>query len=113
MMGFISVELAFYISVVIFTLGEILEAISVMPFIMNHTPASHRGRMSSVLPMIMGAGYSIGPLIMGICLEKTGFDYSWKLVGLIVFIATVLMGFLEKHDNRSHVVSSKSAKTTI
>ena len=113
MLGFISVEMAFYSSVVIFTLGEILEAISVMPFIMNHTPASHRGRMSSVLPMIMGAGYSLGPLVMGIILERTSFDYSWKLVGIIVLSATVLMKFLETYDKNSHDLSSKTEGSTL
>lgn len=113
MLGFISVELAFYASVIIFTLGEVLEAISVMPFIMNHTPASHRGRMSSVLPMIMGAGYSIGPLIMGIILERTSFEYSWKLVGLIVLVATIFMGILEIYDKKNHSISAKVEGTTI
>jgi MFS family permease len=107
-MGFISVKLAFYASVVIFTLGEILEAISVMPFIMNHTPASHRGRMSSVLPMIMGAGYSLGPLIMGIILQRTSFSYSWKIIGIIVLMATVFMGFLEIYDKKNNSLSSKA-----
>ncbi|SHJ65269.1 Sugar phosphate permease [Dethiosulfatibacter aminovorans DSM 17477] len=113
MLGFISVELAFYASVVIFTLGEILEAISVMPFIMNHTPASHRGRMSSVLPMIMGAGYSLGPFVMGMVLEGTSFEYSWKLVGIIVLTATVFMGFLELYDRRNHDLSTNKEGSTV
>ena len=113
MLGFTSVKAAFYTSVVIFTFGEILEAISVMPFIMNHTPASHRGRMSSVLPMIMGAGFSIGPFVMGIVLEKTSFEYSWRLVGLIVLAATVFMGILEAHEKKSHNISANANGSTI
>ncbi len=99
-LGFISLRWVFYISVFIFTLGEILEAISVMPFIMNHTPSSHRGRMSSVLPIIMGAGFTIGPLVMGYVLEYTSFEFSWRFAAAIVLIATFAMIFLEYKDTK-------------
>jgi len=100
LLGFISVKAAFFASVFIFTLGEILEAISTMPFIMNHTPSTHRGRISSVIPIIMGAGYAIGPLVMGKILEVTTFAYSWIIVGLVALVATMLMKMLEKYDAR-------------
>ncbi len=60
-----------------------------MPFIMNHTPASHRGRMSSVLPLIMGLGFTVGPLVMGMILEVSSFAFAWKVSGLIVVITIV------------------------
>lgn len=100
LLGFISVRTAFFASVFIFTLGEILEAISMMPFIMNHTPASHRGRMSSIIPMLMGVGYSVGPLVMGSVLEATSFEFSWKLSGGIGLMATFLMKGLDIYDKR-------------
>ncbi|MFO7887276.1 MAG: MFS transporter [Eubacteriales bacterium] len=99
-LGFISYKWVFYLSVFIFTLGEILEAISVMPFIMNHTPSSHRGRMSSVLPIIMGAGFSVGPLVMGYVLEYTSFEFSWKFAASIVLIASFAMIILERIDRK-------------
>jgi MFS family permease len=99
-LGFISFKIAFFISVFIFTLGEIMEAISVMPFIMNHTPATHRGRMSSLLPIIMGAGFSIGPVIMGSILDSRGFSFSWFLVVAIGLIATISMKFIDRFDSR-------------
>ncbi len=110
-LGFISFKWVFYLSVFIFTLGEILEAISVMPFIMNHTPSSHRGRMSSVLPIIMGAGFSVGPLVMGYVLEYTGFEFSWRFASAIVLIASFAMIFLEKIDrNKSNKIINKQSQ---
>jgi MFS family permease len=102
MLGFISFKWIFYISVFIFTLGEILEAISVMPFIMNHTPSSHRGRMSSVLPVIMGAGFSVGPLVMGYVLEYTSFEFSWRFAASVVLIATFSMFLIERRDTKKY-----------
>ncbi|MDF2698864.1 MAG: transporter, partial [Haloplasmataceae bacterium] len=65
LLGFLDSLAFFYISVFIFTLGEILLTISVMPYVYNHTPSSHRGRMSGTLSMIMGFGWVLGPFVMG------------------------------------------------
>jgi predicted MFS family arabinose efflux permease len=94
------VKAAFFVSVFIFTIGEILEAISTMPFIMNHTPASHRGRMSSVIPLIMGAGYSIGPLVMGNVLDRKGFEKSWMIAASVVLLSTLAMKGIDLSQNR-------------
>ncbi|WP_105617729.1 MFS transporter [Vallitalea okinawensis] len=100
LLGFISIKTAFFASILIFTLGEILEAISTMPFIMNHTPASHRGRISAVLPIIMGMGYTLGPLVIGYVLESLSFADAWKIIGVIGLVATILMKLVELYDNR-------------
>ncbi|GMQ58975.1 MFS transporter [Vallitalea sediminicola] len=109
MLGFISTKVAFFISVFIFTLGEILEAISVMPFIMNHTPATHRGRMSSVLPIIMGAGFTVGPLVMGYVLEATSFSVGWKLCSLVVGLSALWMIRINKNEIKSRVGDEETA----
>jgi len=100
MLGFISTKSAFFVSVLVFTIGEILITISFMPFIANHTPASHRGRMSSVLPLIMGLGHMLSPLIMGKVIKIVSIETGWKIIGLIMIIATSLMLLLEKMDNK-------------
>lgn len=101
MLGFVSVKGAFFLSVFLFTLGEILEAISVMPFIMNHTPATHRGRMSAILPIIMGAGFVTGPVIMGNVLDRTGFQISWMIIGGTALILALVMKIIDAADSRS------------
>ena len=101
MLGYISFKAAFFISVIVFTSGEILEAVSTMPFIMNHTPASHRGRMSSVLPLLMGAGFSIGPLVSGAVLDATSFRFTWTLAAAVVFVSTLAMKGIDIWDRRT------------
>ncbi|MDC7228349.1 MAG: MFS transporter [Spirochaetales bacterium] len=100
MLGVISFRAAFIISVFVFTIGEILEAVSTMPFIMNHTPASHRGRMSAVLPIIMGAGFSIGPLVCGAVLDIIGFRFTWGLAASVVAVSAVIMRILDIKDSK-------------
>lgn len=96
MLGVIDSLPAFFVSVFVFTLGEIVIAISATPFIMNYTPASHRGRMSAILPMIMGFGYMMGPLVMGKTVLFTGIKAGWLLVGALLAICSTLMYFLGK-----------------
>ncbi|MCY6485035.1 MFS transporter [Clostridium aestuarii] len=100
MLGFANTKLAFFCSVFIFTIGEITIVISSTPFIINNTPASHRGRMNAILPLIMGFGHTIGPLIMGFVLKSSSTAFGWKIVGLVMIIFTLFMFILEKYDKK-------------
>jgi len=110
MLGFISTKVAFVLSVLIFTLGEILVTISFMPFIANHTPASHRGRMNSILPLLMGIGYAVGPLGMGKILEHTSIAMGWKIVGAIMVFSVTMMFILVKIDENNYRIEKKKNK---
>ncbi|HYF75203.1 MAG TPA: MFS transporter [Candidatus Nitrosocosmicus sp.] len=98
MLGVLNTLAYFFLSVFIFTLGEILLSISVMPFIANHTPASHRGRMNAVLPTIMGTGYAIGPMTMGKILNHTTVESAWLILGGMTAVSAFFMFCLEKYD---------------
>jgi len=101
LLGFISGQKAFYLSVIIFTIGEIMEAISTMPYVMNHTPKSHRARMSSFVNLTMGIGFTVGPVMMGLVKDTWGYDFSWKLVGVIGLVGTFGMYRLSRKEKRS------------
>lgn len=92
--------LYFAVACVLFTLGEILIATSFMPFVTNRTPASHRGRMDAVLPMIMGVGYSTGPLLMGKGLTRFSIETGWQLIAGVMVLGVLAMTTLERWDNR-------------
>ncbi|MEG0772552.1 MFS transporter [Clostridium sp.] len=102
MLGFFNALPHFFLSVLIFTLGEIVLAISTSPFIANHTPASHRGRMSSVLPIIFGMGHTLGPIGMGKILNFTSIEGGWMIVGIICIIASTVMLGLEAWERKKH-----------
>jgi len=86
-----------------FTLGEIILAISVTPFIVDHTPVSHRGRMNSVVPMIFRLGDTLGPVGMGYALTYMSIDTGWMLIGISTFIFSLFMLGLEKVETRKTV----------
>lgn len=102
MLGFLNSLPFFFVSVFIFTLGEIIMSIASTPFIANHTPASHRGRMNAVIPMILGAGYTLGPSGMGKILSYISIETGWILVGIFTMITACLMYLLEKYDDKNN-----------
>ncbi len=108
MLGILNSLPVFFLSAFIFTLGEIVLAISVTPFIANRTPASHRGRMNAAIPVIMGLGHTLGPAVMGKVLTWTTVEGAWLLVGLVALVAALFMRRLEKAD---HAHSACGAET--
>ncbi|MGH4121750.1 MAG: MFS transporter [Clostridium sp.] len=98
MLGILNTLPFFFVSVFIFTLGEIILSISVTPFIANHTPMSHRGRMNAVLPIIFGMGYTLGPITMGKALGHISIESAWLILGMVALISSIFMCVLEKYD---------------
>lgn len=84
-----------------FTLGEIILAISVTPFIANHTPASHRGRMNAIIPMLFNLGHTLGPVGMGLALRYVSLEAGWRGIGISTLIFALLMGGLEFYEKRN------------
>ncbi len=83
MLGLVHTQLALFVSVLVFTWGEIVLAISFYPLMMNFAPANHRGRISAIVNNISGTGYTLGPLLMGQYLLVNSFDKGWLLAGAV------------------------------
>lgn len=103
MLGIFNTLPFFFVSVFIFTLGEIILAISITPFIANHTPMSHRGRMNAVLPIIFGLGYTLGPVTMGKALGYISIESAWLILGMVGIISSIFMFGLERYDEKKKV----------
>lgn len=81
-------------STVIWSMGEILVTTNTNVYIANHTPISHRGRFNAVIPIVMGAGFALGPLISGDYIRKYGINNIWPAIFFLSIVAAVLMYFL-------------------
>lgn len=88
------------VSTIIWTLGEILNHTNSGVYIANHTPMSHRGRFNAVIPIIMGAGHAIGPLIMGRFIEDNGVRLVWPVLFILSIGAAILMYSLYMLEKR-------------
>ncbi|HSQ89907.1 MFS transporter [Romboutsia sp.] len=86
----------FFIAVFLLTLGEVLIAINNSAFIANNTPPSHRGRISSIIPIVSGIGYALGPMVMGKIIDSNGIFMAWMLVTVVSFIGALELILLKK-----------------
>lgn len=92
----------------VFTIGEIIVTISFMPFLANRTPASHRGRISAVVPLIMGTGRAFGPLIMGNIIQVSSIETGWKVVGMVMVVGVFFMKVLDLSDAKRMVTETEA-----
>jgi MFS family permease len=83
---------AFWLSMVILTVGELMISPTATTFAANLAPADMRGRYMSIYGMTWGVAMAIAPLMGGYLNDNLGPVYIW-LGGLIVGIVSVL-GFL-------------------
>ncbi|MDF1569210.1 MAG: MFS transporter [Spirochaetaceae bacterium] len=92
MLAYFASPAAIYISVLIWTVGEILGATNIEVFTANHTPSSHRGRFTSILPLISGSGRAFSPWLTGMLLLTRPLKDAWRLC--FILGAASALGFL-------------------
>ncbi len=93
----------FMLSTVIWTMGEILQATNTNVYVASHTPISHRGRFNSILPIISGTGFALGPPVMGKFIELFEVALVWPLMaGLSLFSGAALGGLFFIESRREN-----------
>ncbi|MBW9159160.1 MDR family MFS transporter [Clostridium tagluense] len=90
----------FVISTIVWTIGEILSATNSGVYIANHTPMSHRGRFNSVIPLITGAGFAIGPFMMSLFIKNREVNSAWLLVFFFGILASTCMYLLYLNEKK-------------
>lgn len=94
----------FVVSTVVWTLGEILNATNSGVYISDHSPISHRGRFNAVLNLITGAGYALGPAVMGRFLNEKSARMAWPLAFIFASSATFMMYVLYLIEKRNEKI---------
>lgn len=89
-----------YISTVLWTLGEIVNATNEDAYVSNHTPLSHRGRFRAILPLISGLGWTLSPPLVGAFTDRFGLRAAWPLVGGVALLAGIALWALGRFEDR-------------
>src|SRR5699024_6690091 len=80
----------YYVSMIIFTIGEILSTLGTYPYMTRRVPASHRGRISSVANIFIGAASYYSQWYIGNLLETQSMVTVWKIITSIGFVGILL-----------------------
>lgn len=107
MMYFIKSFDMFIVATVLWTIGEIIHTTNSNVYIANHTPMSHRGRFNAVLPLIYGAGFALGPVVMGMYIKNRSVIDAWPIAFILSIIAAVLFFVLNIIENRRRKTESE------
>ncbi len=98
MMAFIHTMPMFFLSVSIWTLGEIIQSVNTGVYISNHSPINHRGKFSAIIELIRFSGSASAPAFMGVYLMTHSYFQAWLLIGgigILCAIAIVILNYVE------------------
>jgi MFS family permease len=86
----------FFLSTLVWTLGEIATMVNYNVFIASHTPMSHRSRFNGLLQVILGMGFAVGPFLAGLYVDRFGTRSIWLLAAALgVAVCIGLYGLAE------------------
>jgi len=69
----------FFVSTLVWTLGEILMVTNSQVFAASSTPITHRGRFNGIISLIHGFGFAVSPWLSGIVIEQHGTAAIWPV----------------------------------
>ncbi len=104
MLSFTHTTFGFFISTFIWTLGEILNSISIGVFVADNSPVNYRARISAFQNIIYWVASSLSTALGGILVDRCGLNYIWSGIFVVALIASGLMYLLKVYcvncDNR-------------
>ena len=91
-----------YLSIFIFTLGEILNTLASSPFLTRRIPASHRGRIMSIMGVAVSMGAALLRNLAGKVYDLKGSSAAWSAVFIMGAVEIVLLLFMRKADREDY-----------
>ena len=91
----------FFVSVFIWTMGEIINATNADVHIANHTPMSHRGRFNSILPFLGGFGWALATPVGGNIIHHAGMGTLWLVMFGVAALASAGLLVLDRAEGWS------------
>lgn len=90
----------YIISMVVFTLGEILITLGNSPYISKRIPSSHRGRFTSIYNIIRNSSSSVGNTLIGRIVVLFTFKEGWIAVGILGMVSMILLNIYRGLDRK-------------
>lgn len=92
--------LPYVISMVVFTLGEILHTLGNSPYTSKRIPISHRGRFVTICSIFTNLSSSLGNTLVGKIVVQFSYREGWILVFVIGTILVLLMNWYRRADRK-------------
>ena len=103
MLAFVKTYFWLFLSALIWTAGEVADAVTVNVYISDRTPITHRGRVNAFLHIMSRAGFSLGPLIMGLISTNFGLQSMWLVTAGLALLGAVMVLALRYYEEQKAV----------
>lgn len=91
-----------FVSMIIFTIGEVLNTLGTSPYVSKRIPSSHRGRVGSFELIFTNGFQSIAQIGVATLIDTYPVVFVWKLVFVIGVLALIGLFFLRKYDRKQY-----------
>lgn len=91
----------YFISMILLTIGEILDVLANMPFLTRRVPSTHRGRIFSINIIFCTIFYSLGNKGLGQLVDRMAIVSVWKIVvavGVLAILLRIILAFVDKKE---------------
>lgn len=99
---FLGKTFAYYIAIIVFTFGEIVNTISTSPYLTRRVPLNYRSRVFSVFTVSETIVQCIGELIVGSLYDEFGNTLPWIVTMTTLVVIIVLLKSIEKKDIKTY-----------
>lgn len=98
----------YYVSMIIFTLGEVFSTLGRQPYLTRRIPATHRGRVASISSIVTFGIPTIAQKGIGALADKYDIKLVWCVIVLLGVAGAVLYCILHVWDKRRYPLLHKS-----
>lgn len=95
-----NIFIIYFVSMVVFTVGEISTTLGNNPYLTRRIPASHRGRFSSFYTMVAGAFQLGGQKVVGSMVDAMALQTVWKYIVVVGILNVVGYLILCRRDRK-------------
>ena len=99
---FVNVPFMYYIAIVLFTFGEIINTITTSPYLTKRIPINYRGRIYAACNFFNAIVIAIGQYVIGIVYDNYNMIVSWSIVFVIYIITILIYQLLKKEDRKAY-----------
>jgi len=96
----------YFVSMFIFTCGEIFNALGQQPYLTKHVPPRYRGRVLSIQRMSCTFFVAVAQKGMGILIDDHSMVFMWSFVCVITWIGIFLVFILKRIDAKNDSITS-------
>lgn len=94
------IYMVFFVFMLLFTTGEVLNMLGTSPYISRRIPATHRGRVNSWVYIAFFLGSMTGKGLVGVMLEKVSYEPTFIALGILGGITVIVTAYNYKVDQK-------------